>query len=160
MRDEERLHTLRMLELTGHADVPVAAGAAFPWSQRAGDTNWRDSSMERPSGWVRGAQKGQGNKKDKGRACAAFAVHLRSRLIFVLSVQQLLQLVQRAVQVLVGAALLVDLGDRVHHRGVVLVAELAADLGQTGFGHLLGQVHGDLARHHHVARVVLLLQVG
>lgn len=29
-RDEETQHTLRMLELTGHADVPVAMGAAFP----------------------------------------------------------------------------------------------------------------------------------
>jgi purine nucleosidase len=29
-RDEEVLHTLRMLELTGHADVPVARGAVFP----------------------------------------------------------------------------------------------------------------------------------
>ena len=29
-RDEETLHTLRMLELTGHADVPVAKGAEFP----------------------------------------------------------------------------------------------------------------------------------
>ena len=29
-RDEETLHTLRMLELTGHADVPVARGAVFP----------------------------------------------------------------------------------------------------------------------------------
>ncbi|MGA2047403.1 MAG: nucleoside hydrolase [Terracidiphilus sp.] len=29
-RDEETLHTLRMLELTGHAQVPVAKGAVFP----------------------------------------------------------------------------------------------------------------------------------
>ena len=29
-RDEETLHTLRMLELTGHADVPVAEGADHP----------------------------------------------------------------------------------------------------------------------------------
>ncbi len=29
-RDEETLHTLRMLELTGHRDVPVARGAVFP----------------------------------------------------------------------------------------------------------------------------------
>jgi len=29
-RDEETLHTLRMLELTGHIDVPVARGAVFP----------------------------------------------------------------------------------------------------------------------------------
>ena len=29
-RDEETQHTLRMLELTGHTDVPVAKGAVFP----------------------------------------------------------------------------------------------------------------------------------
>ncbi len=29
-RDEETLHTLRMLELTGHGDIPVARGAVFP----------------------------------------------------------------------------------------------------------------------------------
>ncbi len=29
-RDEETLHTLRMLELTGHTGVPVARGAVFP----------------------------------------------------------------------------------------------------------------------------------
>ena len=29
-RDEETLHTMRMLELTGHTDVPVARGAVFP----------------------------------------------------------------------------------------------------------------------------------
>ena len=28
--DEEAEHTLRMLELTGHADVPLAKGAVFP----------------------------------------------------------------------------------------------------------------------------------
>jgi len=45
----------------------------------------------------------------------------------VLRVQLLLQLVQRAVQVLVGAAQLVDLAIDASP-GVVLVAELAADL--------------------------------
>jgi inosine-uridine nucleoside N-ribohydrolase len=29
-RDEETLHTLRMLELTGHSEIPVAKGAVFP----------------------------------------------------------------------------------------------------------------------------------
>lgn len=29
-RDEETLHTLRMLELTGHANIPVSRGAVFP----------------------------------------------------------------------------------------------------------------------------------
>jgi purine nucleosidase len=30
-RDEETEHTLRMLELTGHADVPVAGERCFRW---------------------------------------------------------------------------------------------------------------------------------
>jgi inosine-uridine nucleoside N-ribohydrolase len=37
-RDEETLHTLRMLELTGHADVPVAKGAVFPLVRTEEDT--------------------------------------------------------------------------------------------------------------------------
>ena len=45
----------------------------------------------------------------------------------LLSVQQILQLVQRPMQILVGAAQLVDLADRVHHCSVMLVAELPAD---------------------------------
>ena len=40
------------------------------------------------------------------------------------------QLVYGAVEVLVGAALLVDFADGVHDRGVVLAAELTADLGE------------------------------
>ncbi len=63
------------------------------------------------------------------------------------------------MQILVRPALLIDLGNRVHHRRMVLVAKLAADLRQAGLRHLLGQVHGNLPRHHHIARVVLLLQV-
>jgi purine nucleosidase len=37
-RDEETLHTLRMLELTGHANVPVARGAVFPLVRNEQDT--------------------------------------------------------------------------------------------------------------------------
>ena len=40
-------------------------------------------------------------------------------------VQLFLEFVESAVQILVGAALLVDLADGVHHRGVVLATELA-----------------------------------
>ncbi len=70
------------------------------------------------------------------------------------------QLVDGSIQVLVLAALLVDLGDGVHDGGVVLAAELAADLGQGGFGHLLGEVHGDLAGDDDLAGVVFLLELG
>jgi purine nucleosidase len=37
-RDEETQHTLRMLELTGHGDVPVAKGAVFPLVRTQRDT--------------------------------------------------------------------------------------------------------------------------
>ena len=37
-RDEDTLHTLRMLELTGHANVPVARGAVFPLVRTQDDT--------------------------------------------------------------------------------------------------------------------------
>lgn len=37
-RDEETAHTLRMLELTGHTNVPVAEGAAFPLVRSREDT--------------------------------------------------------------------------------------------------------------------------
>jgi len=37
-RDDETLHTLRMLELTGHADIPLAQGAVFPLVRNQQDT--------------------------------------------------------------------------------------------------------------------------
>jgi inosine-uridine nucleoside N-ribohydrolase len=37
-RDEETLHTLRMLELTGHANIPVARGAVFPLVRTQAET--------------------------------------------------------------------------------------------------------------------------
>ncbi len=37
-RDEETLHTLRMLELTGHANIPVAKGAVFPLVRTENET--------------------------------------------------------------------------------------------------------------------------
>src|ERR1700758_4804875 len=37
-RDEETLHTLRMLELTGHSNIPVAKGAVFPLVRTERDT--------------------------------------------------------------------------------------------------------------------------
>src|ERR1019366_3857436 len=46
-RDEETQHTLRMLELTGHSDVPVARGAVFPLIRHAGrDTSRRVAQWE------------------------------------------------------------------------------------------------------------------
>jgi len=42
-RDEETQHTLRMLELTGHANVPVAPGAVFPLIRTQGETQLREA---------------------------------------------------------------------------------------------------------------------
>src|SRR5664279_2055292 len=42
-RDEETLHTLRMLELTGHTDVPVARGAVFPLIRTQEETHLTES---------------------------------------------------------------------------------------------------------------------
>lgn len=42
-RDEETLHTLRMLELTGHANVPVAKGAVFPLVRTQRETQLREA---------------------------------------------------------------------------------------------------------------------
>jgi purine nucleosidase len=42
-RDEETLHTLRMLELTGHTDVPVARGAVFPLVRTRRRRGWREA---------------------------------------------------------------------------------------------------------------------
>src|SRR6266568_9438428 len=42
-RDEETLHTLRMLELTGHANVLVAKGAVFPLVRTQPETRLTES---------------------------------------------------------------------------------------------------------------------
>jgi inosine-uridine nucleoside N-ribohydrolase len=42
-RDEETRHTLRMLELTGHANVPVAKGAVFPLVRTERETQLGES---------------------------------------------------------------------------------------------------------------------
>ena len=42
-RDEETLHTLRMLELTGHSDVPVARGAVFPLIRTQAQTHLEEA---------------------------------------------------------------------------------------------------------------------
>jgi purine nucleosidase len=42
-RDEETQHTLRMLELTGHANIPVAEGAVFPLVRTQEETQLAES---------------------------------------------------------------------------------------------------------------------
>jgi len=50
-RDEETLHTLRMLELTGHSDVPVARGAVFPLVRDEFETKL-DTELYGKVGWL------------------------------------------------------------------------------------------------------------
>ena len=53
-RDDEARHALRMLELIGRTDVPVALGAVFPLIQRRRRrASWR-RWWERSPGWARG----------------------------------------------------------------------------------------------------------
>ena len=42
-RDEEAQHTLRMLELTGHADIPLAMGAVFPLVRTQRETQLQEA---------------------------------------------------------------------------------------------------------------------
>src|SRR5271165_5968590 len=44
-RDEETQHTLRMLELTGHGNVPVAKGAVFPLVRAQEETRLQSAVM-------------------------------------------------------------------------------------------------------------------
>jgi purine nucleosidase len=57
-RDEETLHTLRMLELTGHADVPVARGAIFPLIRTQQETSLY-SALDGKVAWLGAWGKGQ-----------------------------------------------------------------------------------------------------
>ena len=50
-RDEETMHTLRMLELTGHANVPVAKGAVFPLIRTRRETQLREA-LDGKVGWL------------------------------------------------------------------------------------------------------------
>src|SRR3546814_6778637 len=60
----------------------------------------------------------------------------------------------------VGGFELLHLAHRVHDRGVVAAAELAADFGQRAGGELLGEVHGDLARsEEHTSELQSLMRI-
>jgi inosine-uridine nucleoside N-ribohydrolase len=50
-RDENTLHTLRMLELTGHSNVPVAEGARLPLIRTAEETRL-DAALNGKAGWL------------------------------------------------------------------------------------------------------------
>ncbi len=57
-RDEETLHTLRMLELTGHANVPVARGAVFPLVRTELETRLEEAENGKVA-WLGAWGKGQ-----------------------------------------------------------------------------------------------------
>ncbi len=57
-RDEETLHTLRMLELTGHAGVPVAKGAVFPLIRTQDETRLT-SAIDGKFAWLGAWGEGQ-----------------------------------------------------------------------------------------------------
>src|ERR1700733_7317964 len=50
-RDEETLHALRMLELTGHADVPVVRGAVFPLVRNEEQTQL-EAALDGKAAWL------------------------------------------------------------------------------------------------------------
>ena len=58
--------------------------------------------------------------------------------------QFLFQVFEVLPEVLVGFAEVVDRSACVEHGGVILASTVQSDVGQGRFGHLLGEVHGDL----------------
>ena len=63
-RDEEVQHTLRMLELTGHSNVPVVPGAAFPLVRTQEETR-AAAALTGSASWL-GAWGGDGSKPPHG----------------------------------------------------------------------------------------------
>src|SRR5438309_748027 len=64
-----------------------------------------------------------------------------------------------SVEIFVRPAQLLDLVDRMQHRGVMLAAELTANLRQRGRGELPHDVHGHLPRKSDRARIASYLEV-
>jgi inosine-uridine nucleoside N-ribohydrolase len=74
-RDEETLHTLRMLELTGHADVPVARGAVFPLIRTQEETRL-EAALDGKVTWLGAWGRGATNLTETGTGTAP--AHLES----------------------------------------------------------------------------------
>jgi purine nucleosidase len=66
-RDEETLHTLRMLELTGHRDVPVARGAVFPLVRTEEETRL-DAALTGKVTWLGAWGQGPTTLEEHGNA--------------------------------------------------------------------------------------------
>lgn len=64
-RDEETEHTLRMLELTGHSDVPVAKGAVFPLVRTETETRL-ESALYGKVAWLGAWGQGQTTLMETG----------------------------------------------------------------------------------------------
>ena len=72
-RDEETLHTLRMLELTGHADIPVARGAVFPLVRTEQETRLEPLTTAKWPGSARGAKARRRLSRPRTAASASHA---------------------------------------------------------------------------------------
>ncbi len=75
-RDEETLHTLRMLELTGHSDVPVARGAVFPLVRTEKETLLAHRSTEKWSGSEHGVKGRPPSRKQRQASSLITPDHL------------------------------------------------------------------------------------
>src|ERR1039458_224002 len=74
-RDEETVHTLRMRELTGHTDVPVARGAVFPLVRTQQETQI-ESAVDGKVTWLGAWGRGATNLTETGTG--APPMHLES----------------------------------------------------------------------------------
>ncbi|MGA2571528.1 MAG: nucleoside hydrolase [Terracidiphilus sp.] len=72
-RDEEALHTLRMLELTGHTDVPVARGAVFPLVRTQQETRLEEALIGKAA-WLGAWGRMLNPHPDAGAGAATAAV--------------------------------------------------------------------------------------
>ena len=77
----------------------------------------------------------------------------------LLSAQLFGQFIEQSIQIFIGLARLLDLFDRVQHRGMVFSAKLSSDFWQRSFRQVLGQLHGDLPRIDNGSGVVLGLNL-
>ena len=96
-RDEEVAHTLRLLELVGRADIPVAAGAVYPlvrtqaetrfWEQQYGKVTTRGpgragraaTMLSRSRRWRRARHPNGRSTRTPRISCCAWCANIRTR---------------------------------------------------------------------------------
>jgi inosine-uridine nucleoside N-ribohydrolase len=76
-RDEETQHTLRMLELTGHSNVPVANGAVFPLVRNQEETLLR-SALDGKGVWLGAWGHGPATLEEHGKSVIPTPANERS----------------------------------------------------------------------------------